>query len=146
MRVKGPAAWEMAVVFSEGWIHAGGEPFEIKPLHADVVEAPGSRILVLDSRPNRGQAESAAVLAAVAAAAKQRLWITNAYFAPGHRGVEALTARPPPEAWTCACCCPARRTCRIVRHAGHGYYRRLLKHGVRIFEYQPAPSSTPRPW
>ncbi|HEV7785444.1 MAG TPA: phospholipase D-like domain-containing protein, partial [Thermoanaerobaculia bacterium] len=52
VRVTGPAAWEMAVVFSEGWAHAGGKPFEIEPLSGDVVDAPGSRIMVLDSRPN----------------------------------------------------------------------------------------------
>ncbi len=70
VRIQGPAAWEMAVVFSEGWIHAGGAEFEIDPLPAAAAEAPGVRILVLDSRPKRGQAESAAVMAAVAAAAQ----------------------------------------------------------------------------
>src|SRR5436305_1739715 len=62
VRVAGPAAWEMAVVFSEGWVHAGGEPFEIDPLPAEAAEAPGVRTLVLDSRPKRGQAEAAAVM------------------------------------------------------------------------------------
>jgi cardiolipin synthase len=33
---------------------------------------------------------------------------------------------------------PGRTDAPLVRHAGHGYYSRLLKRGVRIFEYQPA--------
>src|SRR3954465_9043926 len=37
VRVRGPASWEMAVVFSEGWIHAGGKVFEIVPLRAQAV-------------------------------------------------------------------------------------------------------------
>src|SRR5436309_12376139 len=69
VRVTGPAAWEMAVVFSEGWDHAGGAAFEIDPLPAELADAPGSRVMVLDSRPNRGQAESAAALAATGSAA-----------------------------------------------------------------------------
>jgi phosphatidylserine/phosphatidylglycerophosphate/cardiolipin synthase-like enzyme len=51
VRVEGPAAWEMAVVFAEGWTRAGGRPFVIEPLAAGETGAEGARILVLDSRP-----------------------------------------------------------------------------------------------
>jgi cardiolipin synthase A/B len=137
VRVKGPAAWEMAVVFSEGWSHALGESFEIDPLPAEAAAAPGSRILVLDSRPNRGQAESAAVLAAIAAACRERLWITNSYFAPGWRAIRILTetARRGVDVRLLL---PGKSDLPIVRRAGHGYYRALLEGGVRIFEYQAA--------
>src|SRR3954467_2830240 len=43
VRVRGPASWEMAVVFSEGWIHAGGSHFQNNPLPCVAVEAPGVR-------------------------------------------------------------------------------------------------------
>jgi cardiolipin synthase len=137
VRVHGPAAWEMAVVFSEGWIHAGGEAFEIDPLPGEAVEAPGVRVLVLDSRPKRGQAESAAVMAAVAAAARRSLWITNAYFAPGHRAVETL-GEAAARGVDVRLLLPGQSDVPIARHAGHGYYGPLLEQGVRIFEYQPA--------
>jgi len=135
VRVQGPAAWEMAVVFSEGWLHAGGEPFEIDPLSAEAAEAPGSRVLVLDSRPRRGQAESAAVLAALATASRQRLWITNAYFAPGHRAVDIL-GETAGRGVDVRLLLPGMTDVPIVRRAGHGYYGALLARGVRIFEYQ----------
>ena len=137
VRVTGPAAWEMALVFQEGWAHADGEPFEIQPLPANVAEAPGSRILVLDSRPKRGQAESAAVLAAVAAAARRRLWITNAYFAPGHQALRILEDAAD-RGVDVRLLLPGRTDVPIVRRAGHGYYGTLLERGVRIFEYQEA--------
>lgn len=35
VRVEGPTAWEMAVVFAEGWGRAGGRPFDIEPLPAE---------------------------------------------------------------------------------------------------------------
>ena len=127
----------MAVVFSEGWGHAGGEPFEIDPLPSNLAEAPGSRIMVLDSRPNRGQAESAAVLAAIGTAAKRRLWITNAYFAPGRRGLDVLGTAAA-QGVDVRLLLPGKTDVPIVRRAGHGYYGALLERGVRIFEYQAA--------
>jgi cardiolipin synthase len=137
VRVQGPAAWEMAVVFSEGWIHAGGEPFPIDPLPIEAIEAPGVRVLLLDSRPKRGQAESAAVMAAVAAAARRSLWITNAYFAPGRRALEVL-GEAAERGVDVRLLLPGKSDVPIARRAGHGYYGALLKRGVRIFEYQPA--------
>jgi len=136
VRVRGPAAWEMAVVFSEGWKHAGGSPFEIDSLPA-VETAEGSRILVLDSRPNRGQAESAAVLAAIAAASRRRLWITNAYFAPGRGAIRILTETAA-RGVDVRLLLPGKTDVPIVRRAAHGYYGALLEGGVRIFEYQAA--------
>jgi len=137
VRVTGPAAWEMAVVFQEGWKYAGGEEFEIDPLAGEAAEAPGSRILVLDSRPNRGQAESAAVLAAIATAARKTLWITNAYFAPGHQAMDIL-GEAAGRGVDVRLLLPGKTDVPIVRRAGHGYYGSLLERGVRIFEYQDA--------
>jgi cardiolipin synthase len=137
VQVTGPAAWEMAVVFSEGWTHAGGAPLEFEPLSAEEAEAPGARVLVLDSRPKRGQAESASVLAAVVAAARRRVWITNAYFAPGHRAIGIL-GDAVRRGVDVRLLLPGKTDVQVVRHAGHGYYNALLGHGVRIFEYQPS--------
>jgi cardiolipin synthase len=135
VRVIGPAAWEMAVVFSEGWVHAGGEPLELQPLAADDAEAPGTRILVLDSRPHRGAAESASALAAIVGAARRNVWITNAYFAPGWAAVRVL-GEAAQRGLDVRLLLPGRTDVPIVRRAAHGYYERLLAKGVRIFEYQ----------
>jgi cardiolipin synthase len=136
-RVVGPASWEMSVVFSEGWTHAGGDSFEMDPLPADRIDAPGARILVLDSRPNRGQAESASALAAITGAARRYLWITNAYFAPGRRAV-GLLRDAVKRGVDVRLLVPGKTDVPIVRRAGHGYYKSLLRRGIRIFEYQPA--------
>ena len=134
-RVEGPAAWEMAVVFSEGWQRAGGTPVEHSPL-----EPPGSggaSILVLDSRPGRGHTESASVLAAIVGAAKRSLWITNAYFAPP-KGALAILGDAARRGVDLRLLLPGQSDVPIVRHAGHGYFDDLLRLGVRIFEYRDA--------
>jgi cardiolipin synthase len=135
VRVEGPAAWEMAVVFSEGWVQAGGEPLDLPPLNAEEAAALGTRILVLDSRPNRGTAESASAMAAIVGAARQRVWLTNAYFAPGWAAVRIL-GDAAQRGVDVRLLLPGKTDVPIVRRAAHGYYDRLLSRGVRIFEYQ----------
>lgn len=134
VRVEGPAAWEMAVVFSEAWIRTGGQPFTIEPLPADETDAAGARILVLDSRPGRGNAQSASVLAAIVGAARRHLWITNAYFAPGRLGIDLL-GEAAGRGVDVRLLLPGWTDVPLLRHAAHGYYADLLARGVRVFEY-----------
>jgi cardiolipin synthase A/B len=137
-RVEGPAAWEMAVVFREGWEGAGGAPYEIAPLALapDGEPAPaGASVLVLDSSPGRGHEETAAVIAATMAAARERFWLTNAYFAP-RRGALPLLAHAARRGVDVRLLLPGVSDVPLVRHAGHGSFGALLRCGVRIFEYE----------
>lgn len=138
-RLEGPVAWEMAVVFREGWKGAGGEPFEIAPLAFPSGDAPtaGASILVLDSAPGRGHEETASVIAAAIAASRTRFWLTNAYFAP-RRDALPLLAHAARRGVDVRLLLPGVTDVPIVRHAGHGSYRYLLRRGVRVFEYLPA--------
>lgn len=135
LRIVGPSAWELVSVFSEGWERSGGAPLPVTGPPPE--ENADARILVLDSRPRRGHKETAAALAALSAAARETFWLTNGYFAPGHslvailghaarRGVDVRLLLPGPTDMP------------VVRHAGHGWFSRLLRRGVRIFEYQKA--------
>jgi phosphatidylserine/phosphatidylglycerophosphate/cardiolipin synthase-like enzyme len=83
------------------------------------------------------QAEMQRSLIARMRSCEHRIWITTAYFVPSwkvrrslhsatRRGIDvrlllpgAITDHP------------------AVRHAGRRFYHRLLRHGARIFEYQP---------
>lgn len=136
LRVEGSAATELAVVFREGWERALGEPFPIEAVA--LREGTDGKILVLDSRPERGHAETASVLAAATAATRRYLWLTNAYFAPGHVASRALR-RAARRGVDVRLLLPGLTDVPIVRHAGHGYYKELLRDGVRIYEYQAAP-------
>lgn len=135
VRVEGPIAWDLAVVFAEGWEHVGGTNLPMTP------EPPPQRgpalSLVLDSRPGRGHRETAAALAAIVSAARETVWLTNAYFAPGHVAVAILTyaAR---RGIDVRLLLPGKSDVTLLMHAGHGWYSRLLSKGVRVFEYQRA--------
>ncbi len=134
-RLEGPAAWEMAVVFSEGWDRAGGRPFAIPPLPWDErASRAGASVLVLDSSPGRGHAESASTLAAILAAARRNVWLTNAYFAPARAALDIL-GEAAERGVDVRLLLPGRTDVPVVRHAGHDLFAELLRRGVRIFEY-----------
>ncbi len=134
-RIEGPAAWEMAVVFSEGWHRARGSRIEHLPLEPPAPT--GASILVLDSRPGRGHVESASVLAAIVGAAQRFVWITNAYFAPPRRAL-AILGDAARRGVDVRLLLPGPTDVPLVRHAGHGFFWDLLRVGVRIFEYRDA--------
>jgi cardiolipin synthase len=133
--VHGPAAWELAVVFSEAWRRAGGGELDLVPLQPP--EPGGASVLVLDSLPGRGYEETASVLASIVAAARERVWITNAYFAPRPRAVRLL-ALAAGRGVDVRLLLPGETDVPLVRHAGHGHYAALLRSGVRVFEYGAA--------
>lgn len=134
-RVEGPVAAEMAAVFREGWLGAGGAPFALEPVAC--ADTGGARVLVLDSRPGRGAREVSAALASIVGGARRRLWITEAYFAPRRR-VGAILGRAAGRGVDVRLLLPGRTDVRTVRHAGHGFFAGLLRRGVRLFEYRAA--------
>jgi cardiolipin synthase A/B len=140
-RVTGAVTTELAAVFAEGWERANGDAIPgVRPIaHAislEPIPATG-RVLILDARPGRGQPETIAVLAALVGAARERLWITTPYFAPPDGGLTIL-ADAARRGVDVRLLLPGRSDVPIVRHAAHGSYTRLLRAGVRIFEYQAA--------
>jgi cardiolipin synthase len=135
VRVEGPIVWDLAVVFAEGWDHVGGSNLPVTP---EPPPQPGAGLsLVLDSRPGRGHRETAAALAAIVGAATESVWLTNAYFAPGYAAV-AILSRAARRGLDVRLLLPGKSDVALLLHAGHGWYSRLLRNGVRIFEYQRA--------
>ena len=69
--------------------------------------------------------------------AERRVWMATAYFVPSWKIIRALkqSARNGTDVRLLL---PGPHTDHpSIRHAGRRYYTRLLRHGVRIYEYQP---------
>ncbi len=135
VEMQGPVVADWQALFTSVWNqHAGAamQPLTSTP----VVFEPGARARVtLSAGPLRQ--ESKRMLLRNLRAARQRAWLSTAYFLPGWSVLRALRAA-------------ARRGVDVrlllpgpltdhpgVRQAGRRYYARLLRNGVRIFEYQP---------
>ena len=69
--------------------------------------------------------------------ARERIWITQAYFAPTGKLIRALAAAAR-RGLDVRLLLPSVSDVPLVRYAGRRCYARLLKSGVRIWEYQPA--------
>lgn len=145
--VRGSLAWRETVLECRGtvvqdWWHAFADNLaEVsnQPLDIAVNDAPPcghqrGRV-VLSAAHGRTEVKRAAVTRI--RNAEQRVWLATAYFVPSwkirralrraaRRGVDVRVLLPGPHVDH-----PA------VRHAGRRYYSRLLRSGVRIFEYQP---------
>lgn len=111
-------------------VRGGAERAATPPVEDDAV-------MVLDSRPGRGQPETIAVLSALWGAARHRLWVTTPYFAPPIGALDVL-ADAVKRGVDVRLLLPGKSDVALIRHAAHGTYAKLLAAGVRIFEYQPA--------
>ena len=136
-RLTGPVVNSVQSVFLENWEVTTGELF-IDDGTFPVLEKEGdARAHVAATRPD-GSPSAVQILHYLAIAmAKKSIRIQNPYFLPDPRGAKALVAAakrgvdvrimtPSPEATDNP----------IVSSAGHYLFGRLLKGGVRIFEYE----------
>lgn len=91
---------------------------------------------VLGNHRSGGQAVMRAVLAEIGKA-RQRVWIATAYFVPTRRLRSALKRAARRGVDVRLLLAGPRNDHPSVWHAGRRFYGRLLRGGVRIFEYQP---------
>jgi cardiolipin synthase len=136
VRFEGPAVRQLQAAFVAAWAEATGELLTGRPSieqHEGGVALAG----LLFTAPTLGSTPAERYLALSLAGARERLWITNAYFAPdasfvaflvraAERGVDVRILVGGPET-----------DVRAARLAAHARYEALLGGGVRVYEYQP---------
>ena len=134
-RFEGPVVRDILGGFLESWVEASREVLagprypELEPFE-DGIPAQVTR-----SSPLTGDSAVAQLFLLSLAAARERVWMTTAYFTAGRRFLDAL-------------CEAARRGVdvrilvngrqvdkEVVRKSGQHLYGRLLESGVRIYEY-----------
>lgn len=135
VEIRGPVVADWHRLFCDLWHHWSDQPLPAQPLPARA-PAGDARGAVRPSQGLRGGALTRSLLLAVLRS-RQRVWIATAYFIPSRRlrrslrrlarrGVDVRLLLPGPVTDH-----PG------VRRASQRYYAGLLRHGVRIFEYQP---------
>ena len=135
--IEGPAVRDIVGGFMENWAEAANVLLDASHFPKVGGFDDGVEVHVIRSSPRSGGTASAQLFYAAISGARERLWITTAYFGPDEalldvvcaaaaRGVDVriLTNGPNVDKE------PARET-------GQRHYGRLLEAGVRIFEYQP---------
>ena len=124
VRFGGPAVQQAIDVFE----HSGGEPRERQR------SSPPLRLIPSGTRHCRRRLRCE--LDRVFRAAKRRIWLTTPYFVPDSR-LRRRLIRASRRGVDVRVLTPAKNDVPIVQWAARALYSGLLRHGVRIYEYQP---------
>jgi|HubBroStandDraft_3_1064219.scaffolds.fasta_scaffold04773_2 cardiolipin synthase len=134
VEIEGPLVGDWQRAFARSWERCGGElPLtEVPAAHSD-----GACGRLSLSEATRRSVLAHGVLRHIDAAVS-RAWIMSAYFVPARRFRRALR-RAAQRGVDVRLLVPGARTDHPwVRHASRRFYARMLRYGVRIFEYQPS--------
>jgi phosphatidylserine/phosphatidylglycerophosphate/cardiolipin synthase-like enzyme len=135
VRVEGECVSDWMEVFTENWQRWNQEPIELLRPHATFTGKSRGRTTI-----SRGahRAEMQRSLIVRMRRCQHRIWIVTAYFVPSWK-VRRLLRSAARRGGDVRLLLPGAITDHpAVRNAGRRFYHKLLRHGVRIFEYQPA--------
>jgi len=136
VRVEGPAVLQLQAAFVASWSEATGELFTGR---ATVQRQDGgvAHAGLLYTSPTLGSTAAERYLAMSIAGAKERLYVTNAYFAPDENFVALLTRAARRGVDVRLLVGGPRTDIRVARLAAHARFDSLLSAGVKVYEYQP---------
>lgn len=138
VRIEGPAALEFQRHFLDTWEQLHGALAQRGRYFPQVPQAGDDLVATVVSSGTRQQDEAiySAYLAAIQNAA-ERIWLTQAYFAPPAEMLDALLAARG-RGVDVRIVVPGFSDANLVLYASRAAYERLLRGGVRIFERSDA--------
>jgi cardiolipin synthase len=136
VRIEGPAVLQLEAAFVASWSEATGELFTGRAT-LQVYEGGVARAGVLYTSPTLGSTAAERYLAMSIAGARQRLYVTNAYFAPDENFVGLLMRAARRGVDVRLLVGGPRTDIRLARLAAHARFDSLLSAGVKVYEYQP---------
>lgn len=137
LRLRGPVVAELQKLFLATWAAQRGEPFDTTSAFAPPELAGRQVVRAIGSSPDEPYSLIYATLLSAIGSAETSVHLTNAYFAPDPQLLTALEAAAA-RGVDVRLILPGRTDSWLVFHAGRGYYERLLRAGVRIFERRGA--------
>lgn len=133
VEIHGPAVADVDLAFAESWALSGGHIPEGECHPPDLVPPAGSlRARIVRGRP--GQLSTYRLDQLIAAAARHRLWLTDAYFVATTGFVQALTEADR-DGVDVRLLVPGTSDVPGIQTLVRSGYRPLLEAGVRIFEW-----------
>jgi cardiolipin synthase len=136
VRVEGPVVTQMQFAFMDNWVKSRGEILTGLDYFPALPPAGPHLTQVIKSSPSEGSSTVKLLYTISIVSAVKSIYITNAYFIPDYDTIRALEGAIRrgvdvkvivPGEWT---------DVPIVRQASRWHYERLLKRGIKIFEYQ----------
>lgn len=132
-RLEGPVVAGLADVFLRNWQRETDVPLSRLPAAGG--RGPGLKVRVLGENYARHRREIVRAYLKNLYRAERRVWIANSYFLPDRMVVRALK-RAARRGADVRVIVPGVSDVEIVRHASRAMWGGLMRHGVRIFEWQ----------
>ncbi len=136
VRLQGPIVNSVQAAFSENWVGQTGELFMGDDVFPKLERAGTITIHAAFVKPE-GSAPTVKILHhTVICCAKKRIWIQNPYFIPEPEAIEAF-GKAVANGVDVRVLMPSTSGSDnpMVQHAGHRNFEKLLRCGVRLFEY-----------
>lgn len=134
VRLEGPAVRGLVDIFERTWSAQGGAllaPREAAPAPSGGLQS----VRVLGENYFRNRLEIMRAYLSNIYRAERRVWITNSYFTPDRAVVRALK-HAGDRGVDVRVLLPAESDIEAVRHASRAMWGGLMRHNVRIFEWQ----------
>ncbi|MEA2571877.1 MAG: hypothetical protein QOI24_3878 [Acidobacteriota bacterium] len=137
IRVEGPVVTQLQFAFMDNWVKSRGELLTGLD-YFPAVEPRGNQLTqVIKSSPTEGSSSVKLLYIISIVSATKSILISNAYFIPDSDTIRALEGAVR-RGVDVRVIVPGEFTdVPIVRQASRWHYESLLRHGIRIFEYQP---------
>jgi cardiolipin synthase len=139
VRLRGPIVHSMQSAFSENWVGQTGELFMGDRVFPPLERAGDIAIHAAFVKPESSAPAVKILHHAAICCARRRIWIQNPYFLPEPAAIDALGAAVK-RGVDVRVLMPSTSGSDnpIVQHAGHRNFEKLLRCGVRLFEYPAA--------
>ena len=137
VRIEGPVVTQLQFAFLDNWVKSRGELLT-GLAYFDPAESCGNhRTQVIKSSPSEGSSAVKLLYIVSIVSATKSIYISNAYFVPDSDTLRALEGAIR-RGVDVRLIVPGEHTdVPIVREASRMQYEKLLRRGIRIFEYQP---------
>ncbi len=137
LQLEGPVVAELQKLFLATWEKQKGGPLPERNYFPPAKNAGQTVVRAIGSTPDEPYSQIYAALLSAIGNAETSVYLTNAYFAPDPQLLAALTAAVA-RGVDVKLILPSQTDSWLVFHAGRGYYTRLLKAGVKIFQLRGA--------
>jgi cardiolipin synthase len=133
LQLRGPVVAELQKLFLAAWAGQNGPAVTATDAFPAPQAVGGQVVRAIGSSPDDAYSLIYATLLSAIDSAETSVHLTNAYFVPDPQLLAALEAAAA-RGVDVTLILPGRTDSWLVFHAGRGYYERLLRAGVKIFE------------
>ncbi|HNP34877.1 MAG TPA: cardiolipin synthase [Woeseiaceae bacterium] len=135
LRLKGPVVAQNQLLFASDWLlNSGAEVPESIEMKAQEIEG-GFPAQIFADGPTDRRGATPQLFATLLTLARKEVVISTPYFVPNSTVLDAICAAAS-RAVDVTMIFPKRNDSWVVAAVSHGYYRQLLEHGVKIFEFR----------